>query len=453
MITIYLHRRFLPEKKYVLNTIIRRFLGIDIEYRFHHQDDTHLVLPNQKRIIIKDHFFRLCVENQSFTVIQKLPKIISFLRNPLSAAGNLAEIPVIYGHPVCRFSTSQIELEIDIIAASFLLLSQWEALANSQRDQHQRFLSQYSCLHSLRLRPVVDEYTAFLRKLLAYSQYPLPEKNTAYALKRTHDIDHIYFYKNRLHCLKKMVGDIWKRKDWPAAKNRWEQYQRIAKNQENDPYNTFARFMEQAENHGETATFFVMAEGKTLHAKRNYALTERRTRRLLSEIQERGHKIALHGSYLSAENEPLFQKEKRRLEKFLKKEITQNRQHYLRFDTAKSLNIWENSRIRTDFSGGFADRPGFRFGTSRPFPLFNIEKRKTSTTCEHPLLWMDAYATGKSANATAAKFSLKRNGDELKQLTATCKALHIPCTVLFHNSSFFDYGTEMDAIWEELNNY
>ena len=82
----------------------------------------------------------------------------------------------------------------------------------------------------------------------------------------------------------------------------------------------------------------------------------------------------MHGSYLSYNKKKFLHEEKLILEDIVKSEIYQNRQHFLRFQVPKTWSILNELGVKEDYSLGYAEKPGFRAGTSIPFKAFDLKK-------------------------------------------------------------------------------
>jgi hypothetical protein len=65
------------------------------------------------------------------------------------------------------------------------------------------------------------------------------------------------------------------------------------------------------------------------------------------------------------------------------------RQHFLRFANPWTWRVQEAAGLDHDSTLGFADRIGFRAGTCREFPVFDLLERQTLRLRERPLLVMD----------------------------------------------------------------
>ena len=77
-----------------------------------------------------------------------------------------------------------------------------------------------------------------------------------------------------------------------------------------------------------------------------------------------------------------------RLEKISGK-TEEGRLHFLRFQNPLTWRIWENAGLKLDSTMGFAANIGFRCGTCREFPVFDVLDRISLNLREMPLVVMD----------------------------------------------------------------
>ena len=108
------------------------------------------------------------------------------------------------------------------------------------------------------------------------------------------------------------------------------------------------------------------------------------------------------------------------------------RAHYLMFDINESYKVFDKEGIAFDFTGGFYDRIGFRFGTAFPFPPYNFETGQIYNVVEVPLFMMDVAickkTNGEIGNYTDIKKAFKRI-QEISDLYHGCYVL------LWHNGN------------------
>lgn len=161
-----------------------------------------------------------------------------------------------------------------------------------------------------------------------------------------------------------------------------------------DPNNTFDWMMDENERRGNHVTFYVIA-GRSEHPIDGYYdLGEPRIRALLGRIGRRGHHIGLHASYATCRDPERLRLQVGALRDVLAavgcppSEIG-NRQHYLRWDPLETLAALAAAGVAHDSTLGFAERIGFRRGTSHSFLLYDLRRRCVLPVREWPLLAMD----------------------------------------------------------------
>lgn len=125
--------------------------------------------------------------------------------------------------------------------------------------------------------------------------------------------------------------------------------------------------------------------------------------------------------------------------------VSGNRQHYLRWDARETPDHLDAAGFEYDTSGGFADRPGFRYGTSRSFPMWSWKKNAPLSIVQRPLILMegsvidDRYlGMGNSRESMELMLRLKRHA----------LAYGGDFTLLWHNSSLTT--PEDRAFFQEL---
>jgi peptidoglycan/xylan/chitin deacetylase (PgdA/CDA1 family) len=202
-----------------------------------------------------------------------------------------------------------------------------------------------------------------------------------------------------------------------------------------DPNWNFAWYMSTLEaNDSKGAFYFIPTSGRTQFDCR-YSLAERRMQALLKSISDRGHQIGMHGSYTTYRNSPLVERERLSLMTACRSAgaadaVSGNRQHYLRWDAGQTADHLDHAGFTYDSSGGYADNPGFRYGTARSFPMWSWIKHAPLKLRQHPLVLMESSVISYlNLGYTAEAFDLMRR---LKK--AALK--YGDFTMLWHNSSF-----------------
>jgi hypothetical protein len=106
------------------------------------------------------------------------------------------------------------------------------------------------------------------------------------------------------------------------------------------------------------------------------------TSRILAALREGKHSIGLHGSFATVTRPDRFTAQRRRLQGLAAQRVDGVRQHFLRFDPARTPSAMTQAGFRYDSTLGFPDRNGFRIGVA-----------DVVHTCdaldEVPFAWMD----------------------------------------------------------------
>ena len=139
-----------------------------------------------------------------------------------------------------------------------------------------------------------------------------------------------------------------------------------------DPLNKFKWMMNLNEKYGNKMIFYFIFLKTNPRMDGFYSIDEKRIRKLIKLISDRGHEICLHASYDSSLDPKQLNIEVKKLKQVLSEEminqaIIGNRQHYLKFSSLKTFRYLDAAGVAHDSSLGFASHPGFRCGTTRKF--------------------------------------------------------------------------------------
>jgi peptidoglycan/xylan/chitin deacetylase (PgdA/CDA1 family) len=201
-----------------------------------------------------------------------------------------------------------------------------------------------------------------------------------------------------------------------------------------DPNDTFDELMAVSEARGLRSAFFFIAGG-TPPLDGDYSLDDPWVRRLLRRIHERGHEIGLHGSYATMTDPGMLAGELERLrracaEEGVEQERWGGRQHFLRWRCPDTWRAWDEAGLDVDSSLGFHDDAGFRCGTSHPFPVFDLERRRELRLREQPLVAMEVALLDRGSSSPAGA------GARLRALKDACRRHGGAFTLLWHNSRY-----------------
>lgn len=344
--------------------------------------------------------------------------------------------------PTFTFGQQCVELPFDLIGAASFMLTRAEEAVSPERDTHDRFPATASLAYQQGFldRPIIDEYVEILWAVMKRLWPQLERKPRTNTMHVTCDVDSPCQVDYRLQAIGRdiLTGAI-RRALGITARTRISQRMRGRRGQcEDDPH--FAMFdwmMDVNERAGNRMTFFFLAGGRDVRDGR-YRLQDPAIRKLMRRIHDRGHEIGLHPSYQTYNDANATQLEADKLRKALQKmgipsDALGSRQHYLRTHTPTTARNLEASRISYDSTLCYADRPGFRCGTSRDFQMFDIEENRPMKLVQRPLILMDCSVLG------SHYMGMKYNDATLEYMCALKeRALTFggQFTLLWHNSYF-----------------
>ena len=134
------------------------------------------------------------------------------------------------------------------------------------------------------------------------------------------------------------------------------------------------------------STWFVLCGTPTLQTFIDGDLTYRpeadATRRILAAIARQQHSFGLHGSRETVSSAERFTAQRNRLLGLAGQAVGGVRQHFLRFDPARTPQAMAEAGFRYDSTVGFPDRNGFRIGLADVVPV-------REGMDEVPFAWMD----------------------------------------------------------------
>ncbi|MFZ5553027.1 MAG: polysaccharide deacetylase family protein [Bacteroidota bacterium] len=286
----------------------------------------------------------------------------------------------------CFFKTSsEGKFPFDIFSATFFLITRYEEYLSFTPDQHGRFPASQSWMgkHRLLHLPLTDQWAKKFSDSIRM-QFP-SEKITQKEMDvmLTVDVDNAWAYLNKGFLRTRLSGF----RSW-MKENASEKQQRknVLAGNEKDPYDTYDYILQHSGN--VKRIFFFLFSSYTKYDK-NVPVNHPQLAKLIRELA-RHAEIGTHPSYYSKNDPAKIKKEKSNLEKVAGQPVINSRQHYLRFDIPDTFSHLEKTGIVTDFSMAFADHYGFRAGTSRKFPLYNLKEERITKLQIQPSSLMDA---------------------------------------------------------------
>ncbi len=432
MIKVYVPNNFIPERTYAVNTLLHHYCGLEIEI-VPRKGQIHYELSwEDKSIVIKDQFFGKTFVGESYLSPDRIPaKIIS------ASAQGFENILIIYGEDKLEITQDKLISDADLFASSFFMLTRWEESVGLHEDLHGRFPAKEALIvkEGFILRPVVDEYAMLIKQWMRLLGYPLPDDASGFKIVPTCDVDIPYYWRSRPGW-KILAGRFWKHRSIYSLKQDFALMKSMKKDEQKDPFDTFDYMMSLAEQKGKQILFHMIGGGESKF-EGYYNIDDPHILSLMKEFIRRGHQIGLHPSYNEFNDPKKLDKERIAVEKHSGVHVKNSRQHYLRFAVPTTWSHLHNAYIKTDSTLGYAAEPGFRCGTSKPFPVFDVHQRKELPLIERPLLIMDV------SLRFYKNFSIEESKEYCKTISEQVKKHNGELVFLWHNSSF----SELDG-WE-----
>jgi hypothetical protein len=441
-----------PERRYILDVMLRERLGLDWRLEPGDRADWRLSLDGNADgcVVIPDVLFATAPED--WLTVASLPE------RPLAwcDGGPSGRLPVVYGsgapstpvvvRPDC------VELTVDVLGGSFFMLSRYEELVLRARDPQGRFAATSSLAHGegfLEL-PIVDAYVEVLWSALRRLWPRLARRPRHFQVALTHDVDRPLASagKRAPDLLLQLGADALLRRDAGVAFRRVRSWAGLRRSDHRlDPYNTFEFLMDVSERHSITGAFYFLATEEATALDGFYTLEQPWIEALMRRIHERGHEIGLHASFHSHLDPQRTEEEFLRLRRAADGQgVVQGgwggRQHYLRWENPVTWSNWDAAGLDYDGTLGYADGIGFRAGTCHEFRAFHLLERRPLRLRERPLHVMDGTLFEYMRLSPDTAF------ERVMALARACRRYEGTLSLLWHNSAL--PSSRQKSWYEEL---
>jgi hypothetical protein len=318
-------------------------------------------------------------------------------------------------------------LGFDIFSAVFWVLSRYEEYQPYSDDEHGRFPASSSLLFQKNLleTPIVDIWVLFLKQKLKSLFPELNFKKEIYQFQPTIDIDSPWCYCNKglLRNLGGFFRDISNGK-WTLVRERVKVLSGLV----DDPFFTF-NIIDNIHNEADIKPIYFVLIGPHGKFDKTISISKKVFRNLIISISQ-NFKVFLHPSYRAADDITQMEIEINNLEQLTGQKTTASRQHFLKIHLPGYYQMIVELGIQNDYSFGYADYPGFRAGTSRPFKFYDLSREQATNLFLHPLIIMDVTLQSyMGLNTDQATNVINRIVDQVKNVNGLL-------ITLWHNQSF-----------------
>ncbi len=439
------------ERRYVLRLVLSEWLGLDVELG--PSEGTHVTLrlagdPSGRELRLPDVLFSTPASD--WLTQRSMPA------TPLTR-GHPSSLPILFGvgrpgEAMVEESPAGLALNVDVFGSVFYMLSRYEEVVGRYEDDHGRYpaFASIAAAEGCLERPLVDEYVDLVWGAMQ-SLWPMLERPPARSgIRLTHDVDRPWsaLGLSTLQAARGIAGDLVRRKDPELALRRARSLWAARSGRvDHDPFDTFDFLMDTSERLGLRSTFYFLARRDGGPYSATYRVGDPRVLRLLRRIHDRGHEIGLHGSYASFDSADVLRDEFETLRAAchrvgIDQESWSVRQHYLRLRVPGTWRNQEALGLTSDSTLGFADLVGFRAGTCREFPVFDLDARQALHLRERPLTLMDV---------TLFKYmglAPREAARHVRTVGAACRCHGGETVICYHNSTLL--GGHDKALYRRL---
>lgn len=318
------------------------------------------------------------------------------------------------------------DLKFDLLAACFYLASRYEEYALPETDA----MGRYRATASLAYRkgflelPVIDLWVKRCFDRLVERTGVQLRWPHAYRLVATVDVDSAFAYRHKgvYRTLGGMAKDLVGGKFANLGKRIRCLLKRI-----DDPYDTFDWL------HGvhtaakvEATWFFLLADFGRYDKPVPWQSAPLQA--VIRRCAEKA-RVGIHPGVASVDDHRLLATECARLSAITDAPVTRSRQHYLAFRLPDSYRNLLALEVAEEHSMGFADCIGFRAGTSRSFPWYDLPNEQMTMLKVHPFAAMDATLN------RYMKLTPDAALERLQQLSSSLRGCGGQLTLLWHNET------------------
>ena len=310
---------------------------------------------------------------------------------------------------------------------TFYLVSRYEEYLPFQGDKFGRFAAKQSLAHreGFLHQPLINQWSLELGKLLKEKFPQLQITQPEFRFQSTFDIDYAWAFQHR--GVKRTVigygGDILKRRGRTLKKRLQTHF--FGKK---DPYQVFDYLEKIHQQYQIEPTYFFLL-GDEGPYDQNISPDKIPFQKLIQNIEEK-YEVGIHPSMRSNNFFTILEKEKKRLEKIIGKEVNKSRQHFLMLKFPDTYRNLLQVGIKEDHTMGYADDVGFRASMATPFPWFDLLENKQTDLMIHPFQVMDG-----TLNFLYLGLSKVEALNQTKKLIETTKSVGGTFCLLWHNST------------------
>jgi len=435
------------EQHYILDIMIGEFLGLPFRVEEYDKSNINIRRPGSSSSISlnADFFHRAHKEWLGKSTMPVLPMKFWV---PVSHRFNrkLAEIsvPVIYGQAGMEENYNCIHMNLDIFGSSFFMLTRYEELITPERDEHDRFPASSSVAYNAGFldKPVVNQYLDILWACIQTLWPDMERKERKFRKLISCDIDQPFDLAGR--SLKRTLLRVCARliRDHNPELVIRDGLNYIFKRFGSDYFDEYRRnidwIMTVNQKAGNKVAFYFIPIQTDTQFDNVDDIRTGKNQDLLRQIAGAGHEIGFHPGYETYHCSEKFTQSAQALREACRNlniDIASmgGRQHYMRYDIARTPDYWQENGFIYDSTLGYPDKPGFRAGVCYEYTMYSLVRRKKMNLRQRPLIIMEASILSDEFEGLGFTHLAMERFDYFKN---KCKEHSGDFTLLWHNSFF-----------------
>ncbi|MCL2042010.1 MAG: polysaccharide deacetylase family protein [Bacteroidales bacterium] len=413
---------------FVMNVVFKTHLGV--EYRLTDSADFFAEAPAPKFVYAQEQF-----HNELFICKNPIMTETEICRQAIEISEYEGE-PVFFQapHPAAL-------LPFDIFAVVFYLISRYEEYLPFEKDRFGRFPATQSLAYKAGClqKPLADILILKFAEKLQSAFSDFHYQKTKFQYIATYDIDNAYLYKHKGFI--RSAGGVCKQLLKGNLKECRERIS-VLSNAKPDPNDVYAHLRRLQQKFNFSVYYFILFAETDVN-DHGLSPKNKHFRSLIRDLQQSGT-VGIHPSFASASDAGKLRREIAGLSEVIGKNITCSRSHFLMLRFPETCRNLIRNGITDDFTLGYADQPGFRASTCKPFPFFDLSANQQTTLTLHPFACMDA--TLKRYLSLSPEQSLPL----LCTLIDNVKAVGGTFVSLWHNESFSPSERDWGKLYEDL---
>lgn len=368
MLLIYTHR-ISNRLRYITQQCIENILKLDLELTTSVEDFikhdgpkiTYAKQPLQNEFFIESHPL----------LFEKGVRAIDV------TAGDWNDIPYFFG------VGEKSKIPFDLFAASFFLLSRYEEILFHVKNPKNEFKAELSVVHKLDAlkRPLIDLWmNAFYQSLQEHFDQ-IPERASEVNYELSLNVVQAFKYSGRglMRHLTESIGDL-ARLNFNTIKRRFA----VWTGQIEDPFLIYNDLINRLDSSDIKLRFF-FEYSKYLFEDQNISRFRSSLNRLIKSVADY-KTVALSISHLGLQDSNALERERLELTKQIHRPIWYALHSKLNLRMPHYYKRLIDAELRDDFSMGYADKIGFRSGTSSTHFFYDLDVEMVQPLKVHPFV-------------------------------------------------------------------